>query len=73
MIIVGCGRVGSSLAQTLSTDGHSVAVIDRRSETFNRLPPDFGGTLLQGIGFDRDVLDRGRHRGRRCRGRGDER
>jgi trk system potassium uptake protein TrkA len=56
VIVVGCGRVGSSLAQSLTADGHSVVVIDRRAETFNRLPPDFGGTVLQGVGFDRDVL-----------------
>lgn len=36
--------------------GHTVAIIDRRSEAFRRLPSDFGGTTIQGIGFDRDRL-----------------
>lgn len=56
VIVVGCGRVGSALAQSLSEDGHTVVVVDRRAEAFRRLPDDFSGTVLQGIGFDRDVL-----------------
>jgi len=37
-------------------DGHTVAIIDRRSEAFRRLPDDFAGQKIQGIGFDRDRL-----------------
>ena len=56
VVIVGCGRVGSSLGRELTADGQSVAIIDRRSESFDRLGPDFTGTTVQGIGFDRDRL-----------------
>lgn len=56
VVIVGCGRVGSSLAQNLIGGGHTVAIIDRRPEAFRRLPPDFAGTIVQGVGFDRDRL-----------------
>ena len=56
VVIVGCGRVGSSLGRVLTGGGHTVAIIDRRSEAFNRLGPDFPGTTIQGIGFDRDRL-----------------
>lgn len=56
VVVVGCGRVGSSLAQNLLADGHTVAIVDRRSEAFRRLPADFNGTKIQGIGFDRDRL-----------------
>ena len=56
VVVVGCGRVGSSLAQNLLADGHTVAIVDRRSEAFRRLPADFAGTKIQGIGFDRDLL-----------------
>lgn len=56
VIIMGCGRVGSSLAHTLDADGHSVAVIDRSPEAFRRLDGSFGGTTVTGTGFDRDVL-----------------
>jgi len=56
VVIVGCGRVGSSLANDLLTEGHTVAIIDRRAEAFARLGPDFAGQSIVGIGFDRDVL-----------------
>ena len=56
VVIVGCGRVGSSLAHTLVDDGHTVAIIDRKSSAFERLRPGFTGTALAGIGFDRDLL-----------------
>ncbi len=54
VVIVGCGRVGSSLAQSLTSGGHSVAVIDRRQEAFSRLGAGFTGKTIAGIGFDRD-------------------
>ena len=56
MIVVGCGRVGVSLARELDAAGHDVVVIDRRPETFRRLGSGFGGRTLVGVGFDRDVL-----------------
>ena len=56
VVVVGCGRVGSSLALGLSQAGHSVAVIDRNPDAFRRLGADFTGSTVQGIGFDRDRL-----------------
>lgn len=56
VVVVGCGRVGSSLALNLVESGHSVAVIDKRSEAFSRLGNDFRGQTVAGIGFDRDRL-----------------
>lgn len=56
VIVVGCGRVGSGLAATLESQGHSVAIIDRKPEAFRRLPDDFAGQRIQGVGFDRDLL-----------------
>ena len=56
-MIVGCGRVGSTLALSLVSSGHSVAVIDRKSDAFFRLRDNFAGQTITGIGFDRDVLE----------------
>jgi trk system potassium uptake protein TrkA len=53
---MGCGRVGSSVADGLYRIGHDVAVIDRDSAAFNRLSPEFDGDRVLGQGFDRDVL-----------------
>lgn len=55
-VIMGSGRVGASLAQTLDSRGHSVAIIDRDPDAFRRLPSDFSGQRVTGMGFDRDVL-----------------
>ena len=53
---MGCGRVGSALAKGLESLDHSVAVIDRDAGAFRRLPPDFSGSKVTGVGFDRDTL-----------------
>ncbi len=56
IVIMGCGRVGSSLAHGLEDLGHSVAVVDQNAESFRRLRPEFDGKRITGVGFDRDVL-----------------
>jgi trk system potassium uptake protein len=56
VVIMGCGRVGSTLAQSLESRGHSVAVIDQNADAFRRLGPDFAGVTVTGAGFDGDVL-----------------
>jgi trk system potassium uptake protein len=56
VVIMGCGRVGSTLAQNLESRGHTVAVIDQNPDAFRRLGPEFSGQTVTGIGFDRDVL-----------------
>lgn len=56
VVVVGCGRVGSGLAATLESEGHSVAIIDRKPEAFRRLPDGFTGQRIQGVGFDRSLL-----------------
>jgi trk system potassium uptake protein TrkA len=56
VIIVGCGRVGSELANALSAERHNVVVIDRNPLSFGRLSRAFEGRMLTGVGFDRDTL-----------------
>jgi trk system potassium uptake protein TrkA len=56
IVIMGCGRVGSTLARSLEKRGHTVAVIDLDVESFRRLGPDFAGKTIKGVGFDREVL-----------------
>src|SRR5919199_257032 len=57
VVIVGCGRVGSALSVQLTKGGHSVEVIDKRPEAFDRLPPGFKAQTIVGMGFDREVLE----------------
>lgn len=56
IIIMGCGRVGSTLSVLLSENGHQVTVIDHDANAITRLGDTFKGRVVQGIGFDRDVL-----------------
>ena len=57
IVIMGCGRVGSTLAHILEERGYSVAVIDQNPEAFRRLGSSFKGKKVTGIGFDQDVLE----------------
>lgn len=56
-VIMGCGRVGSTLARRIGAMGHSVAVIDQQEASFRRLGPDFTGRCVTGVGFDRATLE----------------
>ncbi|MDO5754086.1 TrkA family potassium uptake protein [Arthrobacter sp.] len=55
-VIMGCGRVGATLAHTLEDSGHSVAIIDQDERAFRRLRTGFGGRKITGVGFDRETL-----------------
>ena len=57
VVIMGCGRVGSLLTVELAQAGHSVSIIDKRPEAFDRLPPGFDAKTVVGLGFDRSVLE----------------
>jgi trk system potassium uptake protein len=56
IVIMGCGRVGSALAQTLEQQGHTIAVIDQDPTAFRRLGAGFAGRRVTGVGFDQDTL-----------------
>src|SRR5689334_2903934 len=56
VVIMGCGRVGSTLAQSLENRGPTVAVSDVNADAFPRLGADFQGLTVTGVGFDREIL-----------------
>lgn len=58
VIILGCGRVGSTLARELDAAGHEVTVIDERVSAFNRLGDSYKGNMVVGTGIDESVLRR---------------
>ena len=57
-VIVGCGRVGSVLADAFDRAGHQVIVLDMKTTAFDRLPGTFKGTAVRGDGTDEDTLRR---------------
>lgn len=58
IVILGCGRVGATLATQMDEAGHIVSVIDSSSDAFQRLPPKFSGEKIVGNGVDEEVLRR---------------
>ena len=58
VVILGCGRVGATLATQLDRVGHTVSVIDSNSDSFQRLGTKFRGEKIAGNGVDEDILRR---------------
>jgi trk system potassium uptake protein TrkA len=56
VVIMGCGRVGASLATALQRLDHTVAVVDKHDQAFQRLGKRFRGQLVIGNGFNRDIM-----------------
>jgi trk system potassium uptake protein TrkA len=57
-LVIGCGRVGSSLARELDEAGWDVTAIDEREEALNRLGENWGGGFVVGHGMDAQLLRR---------------
>lgn len=55
-LIIGCGRLGANLANTLSEEGENVLVLDKEKEAFRKLSTSFGGLLVEGDGTELDAL-----------------
>lgn len=58
VVILGCGRVGSTIATIMSREGHDVTIIDQNPDSFRRLAPGFAGKTVVGNGIDEDTLRR---------------
>lgn len=58
ILIIGCGRVGAGLAESMMLRRHEVTIVDKDPLAFERLGTAFKGQKVVGIGFDRDVLVR---------------
>lgn len=56
VLIVGCGRLGSSLASLLSEQEMNVVIVDQDENSFRKLSASFGGQTLEGDGSDIDHL-----------------
>lgn len=56
ILIVGCRKVGSRLAEVLSKQGHDVSVVNKTDEGFEFLPTDFNGFTTLGVPIDQEVL-----------------
>ena len=55
-LIIGCGRVGSSIALQLQREGWDVTVVDENEDALTRLGESWPGAFLVGHGMDVDLL-----------------
>jgi trk system potassium uptake protein TrkA len=62
VVVAGCGRLGSMLANSLSAGGHRVVVMDERESAFERLSQTFSGYTVLGNVVDRSTLEEGKIR-----------
>jgi len=61
VVVVGCGRLGSMLANELSQAGHRVVVVDRSQRAFEKLSAEsFSGYRVEGDASQPSVLRRAR-------------
>lgn len=56
IVIIGCGRLGSTVAKKLSDEGHDITIIDNNIDNLDRLGSGFNGQRIRGVEFDNDVL-----------------
>src|SRR5438093_1573800 len=55
-LVIGCGRVGSSIALQLDREGWDVTAVDEKEEALVRLGDHWRGGFILGHGMDIDVL-----------------
>lgn len=58
ILIIGCGKVGAGLANSLYKNGHDVAVVDAHQKNLSRLEDNFTGYAIQGVPIDLEVLQK---------------
>ncbi|MCE5324187.1 NAD-binding protein [bacterium] len=56
VVILGCGRVGATIAATMSREGHDVTIVDKNPDSFRRLASGFEGKKVVGNGLSEDTL-----------------
>src|ERR671931_2502620 len=55
-IVIGCGRVGSTIAKRLAAEGWHVTAVDEKESALTRLGESWAGGFVVGHGMDTDVL-----------------
>ncbi|MEG0292389.1 MAG: TrkA family potassium uptake protein [Anaerovoracaceae bacterium] len=55
-VIIGCGRLGATIASSLSDMGKNVLIMDTKEDSFRKLSPSFAGQTMVGDATDYSVL-----------------
>ncbi|MCE5314468.1 MAG: NAD-binding protein [Armatimonadota bacterium] len=56
VVILGCGRVGATIATTMAREGHDITIVDLNKDSFRRLANDFTGKTIVGNGLSEETL-----------------
>ncbi len=56
LIVIGCGRVGSTIAKRFASEGWDVTAVDEKESALARLGEDWTGGFVVGHGMDTAVL-----------------
>ena len=56
LVVIGCGRVGSAVAQELAAEGWDVTAVDEQEEALSRLGSRWSGGFVVGHGMDAEIL-----------------
>jgi trk system potassium uptake protein TrkA len=56
LIVIGCGRVGSTIAKRFASEGWEVTAVDEKETALSRLGEDWTGGFIVGHGMDANVL-----------------
>lgn len=56
VVIIGCGRLGSTIAEQLSNERKNIVIIDKHKESFINLPNNFSGFTVEGDATEIDTL-----------------
>jgi trk/ktr system potassium uptake protein len=55
-LVIGCGRVGSTVAKRLAGEGWDVTAVDEKESALSRLGEDWAGGFIVGHGMDTNIL-----------------
>lgn len=56
ILIVGCGRLGTTIVEYLSNERENIVIVDKNKENFINLPNSFSGFSLEGDATETDTL-----------------
>jgi trk system potassium uptake protein TrkA len=56
LIVIGCGRVGSTVAKRFASEGWEVTAVDEKETALTRLGENWTGGFIVGHGMDTSVL-----------------
>jgi trk system potassium uptake protein len=58
LVVIGCGRVGASVAREFQEGGWEVTAVDEKQEALDRLGTGWSGGFILGHGMDSEILRR---------------